>query len=87
MYIEVRKGMYSLLQMGLLAQELLEKRLQAHGYLQDKMVPGLWTHESHAINFTLVVDDFVVKYTKKVDIQHLIGVLKQSYKLLQDWSG
>ena len=31
-YIEVRKGMYGLPQAGLLAQELLEKRLEKHGY-------------------------------------------------------
>ena len=31
-YIEVRKGMYGLPQAGLLAQQLLEKRLQKHGY-------------------------------------------------------
>lgn len=31
-YVEVRKGMYGLPQAGLLAQELLEKRLDKHGY-------------------------------------------------------
>ncbi len=33
-YVEVRKGMYGLPQAGILAQELLEKRLNAHGYTQ-----------------------------------------------------
>ena len=43
-YIEVRKGMYGLPQAaGLLAQELLEKRLEKHGYKQSKHTPGFWT--------------------------------------------
>jgi hypothetical protein len=45
-FIEVRKGMYGLPQAGILAQNLLEKRLNKHGYFQNKAVPGLWTHDS-----------------------------------------
>ena len=33
-YVEISKGMYGLLQAGIIAQELLEKRLLKHGYLQ-----------------------------------------------------
>eukprot|EP00804_Cyclotella_cryptica_P016154 CCRYP_004249-RA/>CCRYP_004249-RA protein AED:0.38 eAED:0.38 QI:0/0/0/1/0/0/3/0/604 len=40
-YVLVRLGMYGLPQAGLLANELLEKRLNAHGYHQSKLVPGL----------------------------------------------
>ena len=36
-YVEVQKGIYGLPQAGLLAQELLEKRLGAHGYRQSKL--------------------------------------------------
>jgi len=35
-YIEARKGMYGLPQAGLLAHQLLEKRLEKHGYTQSK---------------------------------------------------
>ncbi len=41
---------------------LLAKRLKEHGYFPSKTTPGLWTHEWHPIAFTLVVDDFGVKY-------------------------
>ena len=61
-YIEANKGMYGLPQSGLLANELLEKRLNKHGYHQSKLVPGLWKHDKRPIQFTLVVDDFGVKY-------------------------
>ena len=33
-YVEIRKGMYGLPQAGILAQELLEKRLNEYGYSQ-----------------------------------------------------
>jgi len=44
-YLKVTKGMYGLpSQAGLLANELLEKRLNKHRYMQSKLVPGLWKH-------------------------------------------
>ena len=61
-YVLVRLGMYGLPQAGLLANELLEKRLNAHGYHQSKLVPGLWKHIWRPSQFTLVVDDFGIKY-------------------------
>ena len=86
-YIEIRKGMYGLPQAGLLAQELLEKRLNEHGYRQSKLIPGLWKHDTKTINFTLTVDDFGVKYVKKEDVDHLIRVLKKDYEISEDWTG
>ena len=40
-YVEVRKGMYELPKAGILANELLEKRLNKHGYFQSPQIPGL----------------------------------------------
>jgi hypothetical protein len=37
--------MYELPQAGLLANELLEKRLNACGWRQSKLVPSLWKHD------------------------------------------
>ena len=50
-YAEIQKGMYGLPQAGILAQELLEKRLVKHGYAQSKFTPGFWTHASRPIAF------------------------------------
>ena len=44
-HIEANKGMYGLPQASLLANELLEKRLNARGCHQSKLVPGLWKHK------------------------------------------
>ena len=86
-YIEITKGMYGLPQAGLLANEQLEERLNKHGYKQSKLVPGLWRHSTRQIQFTLVVDDFGVKYTHQEDVEHLKAVLEQDYAVTVDWSG
>jgi hypothetical protein len=65
----------------------LEKRLNAHGYSQRKAVPGLWMHTTHPISFTLVVDNFGIKYVGKEHVLYLLDILKQHYKLSEDWSG
>jgi hypothetical protein len=64
-YIEIRKGMYGLKQAGLLANQLLQTRLAPFGYYPAQHTPGLWLHKTRPISFTLVVDDFAVKYVGK----------------------
>ena len=86
-YLEVRKGMYGLPQAGLLAQELLEKRLKKHRYTQSKLIPGFWTHKWRTIQFSLVVDDFGVKYQGKEHAKHLMNALKETYEISEDWEG
>jgi hypothetical protein len=78
-YIRAKQGMYRLA--GLLANELLEKRLNKHGYHQSKLVPGLWKHNTRPMQFTLVVDDFGVKYVGVERANHL-----KDYKLTCDWT-
>jgi hypothetical protein len=41
-YFEIWKGMYGLPQAGIIAQQLLETRLAAHGYHQSTTMPSLW---------------------------------------------
>ena len=86
-YIEANKGMYGLPQSGLLANELLEKRLNKHGYHQSKLVPGLWKHDKRPIQFTLVVDDFGVKYEGEQHALHLKKALEEHYSVTTDWTG
>jgi hypothetical protein len=51
-YIRITKGMYGLPQSGALANEQLEKRLNAEGYFQSKIVPGFWKHRSWDLQFS-----------------------------------
>jgi hypothetical protein len=77
-YIRAKRGMYGLPQAGLLANKLLRKRLNKHGYWQSKLVPGLWKHNTRPIQFTLLdVDDFGIKYIGKEHAQHLKNALEE----------
>jgi hypothetical protein len=76
-YCKIRKGMDGLPQAGLIAQEFLEQRLSKVGYSQSKIIPGLWTHKTRKTCFTLVVDNFAIKFTKMEDAKHLIEALKK----------
>ena len=40
--------------------------------------------ESHGILFTLVVDDFGIKYTNEEDVKHLITSLEEKYTMMVD---
>ena len=87
MHCEVRQGMHGLPQAGIIAQNLLDEELKKAGYTQSKITPGYWTCKLHPISFTLVVDDFGIKYIGKEHAMHLIRVLKEYYKVEEDWKG
>ncbi|KAL7525799.1 hypothetical protein ACHAXR_003023 [Thalassiosira sp. AJA248-18] len=48
--------------------------------------PGLWKHVSRPISFTLVVDDFSVKYVGEQHWKHLIEAIKEDIKLAWDYN-
>ena len=85
--MEIIRGMYGLPQAGILANKLLRQRLQFHGYFEVEHTPRLWKHKSRPVQFTLVVDDFGVKYIDKTNAMHLIQALEQNYEVEIDWEG
>jgi hypothetical protein len=85
-YIEIRKGMYGLKQAGLLANQLLQTRLAPFGYYRARHTPGMWLHKTRPISFTLVVDDFAVKYVGKQHAEHLRNALLRTYELITNWT-
>ena len=76
-WIEICRSIYGLLQARKLANEFLRKKLAPHGYFEVKHTPGLWKHISRPLQFTLVVDDFGVKYTRREDAEHLLRILEK----------
>ena len=76
-YCKIRKGIYGLPQAGIIAQELLAKRLKEHGYSQSETIPGLWKHEWQPITFSLVIDNFGVKYVGEEHAQHLLQTIQK----------
>ena len=79
LYVRVEKGMYGLPQAGKIANKLLEKRLKKFGYTQSTVTPGFWKHDWRPISFTLVVDDFGVKYVGEQHLNHLLSALRKFY--------
>jgi hypothetical protein len=84
-YIEIIKGMYGLKKAGLLANQLLHTRLEFFGYYPARHRPVPWLHKTRPIDFSLIVDDFAVKYVGKQHADHLRKALLQSYELTTDW--
>lgn len=85
--VEICKGMHGLLQAGMIANELLQKRLAKHGCTPCHHTPGLWKHNTRNIVFTLIVDDFGVQHAHKKDADHLIATLKEHHAMAEDWKG
>ena len=87
-HLEMRRSVWGLLQAEILANKRLRRKLAPHGYHECVNTPGLWYHKSRPITFTLVVDDFGVKYVGKEHAEHLIDSIKKTYsKLTKDWTG
>jgi hypothetical protein len=86
-YIEMRWAVWGLPQAGILANKRLWQKLAPFGYFECDNTLGLWYHESRPVLFTLVADDFRVKYVGKEHAMHLIESIKQTYKLTKDQTG
>ncbi len=86
-YFKITKGMYGLKQARKLANNLLTKRLAAHGYYQFATTAGLWRHKWQSILFVLIVDDFGIKYVDKAHSEHLLTALCGHYTITTDWTG
>ena len=61
-WLETRKTIYGLPQAGILANKQQREKLEPHGYYKVPHTPGLWQHVTRPVQFSLVVDDFGVKY-------------------------
>jgi hypothetical protein len=87
-HLEMRRAVWGLPQAGILANKRLRRKLAPFGYYECVNTPGLWYHVSRPISFTLVVDEFEVKFVGKEHADHLIASIKSTYKkLTEDWTG
>jgi hypothetical protein len=86
-YVQIDNGMYGIPQADRLANNLLVKRLAPHGYHPGTHTHGLWKHDTHPVMFTLVVDDFGIKYAGKEHADHLLNALRKYCEVAEDWTG
>ena len=87
LHIEIQKGVYVLPQAGTISNDKLNLHLAKFGYEPAPIPPVLWRHQTRPLQFSLVVDDFGVKYELQADTTHLLDALKQMYKISEDWDG
>ena len=70
-----------------MANKALREHLKPFRYYESAHTPGLWQHVTRPIQFTLVVDDLGIKYSRKEDVDHLIKCLRKKYEISKDWKG
>ena len=80
LYADVKKCIPGLPQSGLLSQLRLLSHLESHGFYETA-TPMLFRHVSRPISFTLVVDDFGVKYSDVADCRFLRTCLEEQYEV------
>ena len=83
----IHKGILGLKQAGRITKEILELHLAKFGYAPVARTSSLWKHATKDIPFSLVVDDFGVKYVDKENADHLIQALNKMYIIYIDWTG
>jgi hypothetical protein len=83
-YIKMRRAVWGLPQAGILTNKRLRRKLAQFGNYEKVNTPGLWRHELQPLTFTLMVDNFGVKFANKEDVDHIISSIKITYKLTKD---
>ena len=83
-YARVNKAWYGLKQAGKIAHDDLVDRLKEAGYTKAPLAEGFFRHETRDIDFTLVVDDFLIRYSREEDLEHLRETIGKHYKFKVD---
>ena len=76
-YMEIQKGVYGLPQAVKIVNVKLKLHLYKFGYEPAPINPGLWQHQTCPLQFSLVADDFGIKYERQEAITHLLYSLKK----------
>lgn len=84
-YTRINRAWYGLSQSGKIAHDDLVEHLGKYGYIPAGLIDGLFVHKTRDISFTLVVDDFGIKYQRKEDVEHLIKAMREKYTFKVDY--
>ena len=86
-YVEVTGALYGMKQAGYLANKDIVEHLANNGYTQQPNTPCLFSHVTDDIEFSLITDDFGVRYGNKAAADKLLSVMSSKYTMTHDWSG
>ena len=87
LYCEIRMAIYGLKESGKLVNVELKTVLVSKGYEPCPFTHGLYRHKTRPIAFSLVVDDFGVKYTNINNAEHLENTIKKYCPIKSNWKG
>ena len=73
-YTNITKIMYGLKKASIIAYKQRISHMDPHGYHPVPFTTGLWSHQTIK-TVCPCVDDFSVKYFRKDDADHLLGLL------------
>ena len=76
--------MYGLPQAERIVHDALVQHMEPYGYRSSNKTPRLCTNNRSPINFTLVVEDVLVKYSGKEHTLHLKAALEDKYIVTTD---
>ena len=83
-YVRIKGALYRLKESGKIANKDIVDYLSSFGYHESTITPGLFKHATRNISFTLVVDDFDMKWLSKEDPDHLLTALEKKYDMKVD---
>ena len=86
-YVEVTGALYGMKQAGYLANKDIVEHLANNGHTQLPNTPCLFRHHTDDIEFSLITDDFGVRYGNKAAADKLLEVMSRKYTMTHDWSG
>ena len=69
----------------MLANAQVTEHLVKSRYKPVAQTPSVCKNKERNINFSLYVDDFLIKYTSDQDTEHLLETLKIKYAVSTDW--
>ena len=86
-YMKTWKGILGLKHAGKGANDCLISHLEKYEYAPCKCRPVIWCNKNWPITFTLVVDNFNVKYVGKQHADCLLSMIHNMYTILSNWKG
>ena len=84
-YARINRAWYGIKQSGKIAHNNLVEHLGNFGYVPAGLTYGLFVHKACNISFTLVIDNFGIKYHRKKDVEHLITAMRSKYNFKVDY--
>ena len=86
-YARIDGALYGLAESGRIANQDMVDHSAKFGCHECKFTPGLFSHETRPIQFSLIVDDFAIKWVNREDFDHLLQSLETKYTMTCDVDG